>query len=188
MKKVLNFKTSSKFLLNAITKAPEKKKKKVFKDKFAIYKKRMIKNAESFFKTDKQAKDFEKYTLNTIEEKIASHLKKGKYDQKELQRQISGVVTRSRNYQKQVLIVDVNEKIIKDSDKGSRWFYIITHPIKTIHSDECAQDLANQPTNGYTKAKAEEIMTRKPNHLNCTCRMEKAPEKQTSRRFEQGNI
>jgi hypothetical protein len=188
MAKNINFKTANKFLLNAISKAPEKKQGKVFKDKFAIYEKRMQANANAFFKTKSQADDF-MYTVKTIKKRLSKKLANGSFDQKEFQRQMNGLITRSRNYQKQVKVVDKNIDFVKNSDDGSRFLYIITHAVKTgIHSDECAADLANQPTDGYTKEESEEILSRKPNHNNCTCHMKEAPKKQTSRRFEQGNI
>ncbi len=189
MAKSINFKTASKYLLNAVSKAPDKKKNKVLDDKFKIYKKRMIENAEGFFKTKNQVKAFEKYTLNTIEKKIKDHLKKGVYNQKELQRQINGVVTRGRDFQKRVLKNEKLSEMIKDSDEDDRYTYIITHAVKTgIHSDECANDLANEPSDGYTAAEADEIIGRKPNHVNCDCTVRKLPKKHTSKRFESGNF
>lgn len=156
-------------MLNAISKAPEKKQAKVFKTKFAIYRKRMETNASNFFKTEAQAKDFMN-TIDTIEKKIKSHIKKGKYDQKELQRQMNGLIKRSRDYQKQIKIIDKEKKSIKEAPDNARYAYVITHAVKTgIHSDECARDLANQPSNGYTKTEIDEILSRKPNHSNCTC-------------------
>lgn len=190
MRKSLNFKTNSKFLLNAISKAPDKKKVKVFKAKFAIYRKRMQKNAENFFSTAGQSEKFN-FTIDTIERKIADHMKRGVYDQKELQRQINGIVSRSRGFQKQSKRLDVDKEKMKDDPDNARYAYIITHAVKTgKHSDECRDDLANQPKGGYTKEEMIEIIDRKPNHNNCTChgrRIKNAP-KQTERRFEQGNF
>ena len=187
MAKSINFKTANKFLLNAISKAPDKKKDKVFKEKFKIYKKRMQVNADNFFKTKNQARDFMN-TVDTIEKKLKRWIEDGKFDQKELQRQMNGLITRSRKYQKQVKVVDKNREFVEKSDDDSRWDYIITHPIKTVHSDECAADLANQPAGGYTKEEADEILSRKPNHTNCECRMRERARKNTSKRTQQDNF
>lgn len=184
MAKNINFKTANKFLLNAISKAPEKKQGKVFKDKFAIYEKRMQANANAFFKTKSQADDF-MYTVKTIKKRLSKKLANGSFDQKEFQRQMNNLITNSRNYQKQVLVVEKNEKFIKDSDDDSMWEYNITHPITTEHSDECADRLSRSP---YTKEEAEAEIPNLPQHLRCECYFKEIARKQTSRRFEQGNI
>lgn len=148
-------------------------------------------NADNFFRTENQAKNF-MYSIDTIEAKIDKWLSQGKFDQKELQRQVSGLISRSRNFQKQVDVIDKDREVLKEAPDNARWKYIITHAVKTgIHSDECANDLANQPTNGYTNNEMDEILSRKPVHVNCTChgqRMKNAPIAQTSKRFEQGNF
>jgi len=184
MSKSLNFKTSNKFLLNAIAKAPDKKKREVFKKKFEIYEKRMQTNANNFFKTKSQANDF-MHTVKTIKKRLSKKLANGTFNQKDFQRQMNGLITRSRNYQKQVKVVEKNEKFIKESDDGTMFDYIITHPIKTVHSDECADRLSRSP---FTKEEAEEEMPNLPQHNNCECYFRERRKKQTARRFEQGNF
>lgn len=184
--KAINFKTANKYLLNAISRTKDpKKQSKILKEKMQIYRDRMIKNADSFFKKDKHlARDF-RYTLDTIEKRITKKIKNGTFDQKELQAQLNRLVTNSRNYQKQVKFIAENTKQIEESDDDSIWDYIITHPIKTVHSDECAADLAGSP---YTKEQALEIMSRKPNHINCTCRLEERKKVTVKQLIQQGNF
>ena len=184
MAKAINFRTSSKFLLNAINKAPDKKKEKVFKEKFKIYKSRMQTNADNFFRTENQAKNF-MITIDTIETKIGKWMSQGKFDQKELQRQVSGLINRSRNFQKQVKEVEKNEDAIKESADNSMFRYVITHPIKTEHSDECADRLSRSP---FTKEEAEAEIINLPQHVNCTCYFQKMRATQTSKRFAQDNF
>lgn len=182
--KSLNYKTANKYLLNAISKSPDAKKLKVFKDKFALYKDRMEKNAESYFKNKSYADNF-KYTIDTIEKRIKAHLEKGVYDQKVLQKQLNNLVTNSRHYQEQVRR---NDKIVQDiilEDDGVMFEYIITHPIKTEHSEECAADLANSP---FTKEQAIEVMNRKPNHVHCTCHVRPLPKVKQKRLLQSDNF
>lgn len=169
MAKSINFKTANKFLLNSINRASDKNKEEVFKKKFKIYRSRMQTNADNFFKTKNQADDF-MYTVDTIEKKIKKWLKDDRFDQKELQRQMNGLIKSSREYQKQVAVIDKEREMIKQAPDNSRWAYVITHAVKTgNHSDECARDLANQPTEGYTKQEMDAILETKPNHKYCTC-------------------
>ena len=184
MAKSINFKTANKFLLNAIDKAPYKKKREVFKKKFEIYEKRMQTNASNFFNTKSQADDF-MYTVKTIKKRLSKKLANGTFDQKDFQRQMNGLITRSRNYQKQVKKVDANKAQIENSEDNSLWEYVITHPIKTYHSDECLARLNRSP---YTKKEADAETANLPQHNNCRCFFRKISERKAKILIEQDNF
>lgn len=179
----INFKTANKYLLNAVDKAPDKKKPKILKEKMKIYRSRMLTNADSFFKKDKRlAKGFA-YTLDTIEKRIAKKIAQGNFDRDELQKQLNRLVTNSRNYQKQVRKNQFTENKIGRASDNSMWKYIITHPIKTEHSDECLDRQSRSP---YTKDDALSEMDNLPQHINCTCTFEEI--KQSKVLISQGNF
>lgn len=161
-------------LLNRISKVKKDDTKlKVVTKEFDNYKKRMKSNASTYFK-NKESLDGFMYTLDTIEKRITSHIKRGVYDDRELKRQIKNLIVNSRKYQKQARKIDRSIKSIEKYPKSTKFRYIITKNIKTVHSKECLRRLAQYEAtkNGVSQEVAIKESKNLPQHIHCQCKYE----------------
>lgn len=197
-----NFRTLNSRLVDRITKlkSPKAQKKQLNKI-FNVYKRKMKQNSNKFFTNKEQVANFNNYTINTIYDRVLNHIetqhksnKKGERfkkvqklkttdDAKHLKSVLNNLVRNSRGYQKQVA---KNERLANSFEKypeNHLFDYIITHPITTEHSRECARDLTGSP---YKRDDAMRIQKTKPNHVNCTCVLK--PRETSKVLIEQGNF
>lgn len=193
-----NYRTLNNRLLRRIGVAKSPKAQKRIANKiFDAYEKKLSKNSQNFFKGDEQAsKDFNKYTIATIRNRVFEHIDKGKFDEEVLRGQLNRLVVGSRDFQEQNKRIKTNEGVIANSNPDSTWKYNITHPTKNnSDSDHDPRCLANSKQGIFSKSEALYLTSptnpdKLPRHKNCTCNLtlKTAGSPITSKSFSTGNF
>lgn len=172
---MVNYRTLNNKLLTRINKAKSKQAKLNIMNKiFGAYQNKMAKNSRSFFKLrTKSADDFNKYTLNTIKNKITDSILKDTFDVDTLKKQLNRIVNKSREFQKQKNIINIDVEKFKKNDTETKYIYIITHPTKNNSvSDHDPQCYADNQKRIFTQKEMIETSKELPRHNYCSCHFE----------------